>query len=54
MKLQVETVSRLSTVPYQNKGSFFFLESVKKNQIETVLMLLDKNKCFISDFDQVT
>ena len=49
-KKQIESVSRLSTVPYENKGSFFFIESVKKNQIETVEMLLATNKCFVSDF----
>ncbi|EAR96268.3 CRAL/TRIO domain protein (macronuclear) [Tetrahymena thermophila SB210] len=48
----INTVSIFSTIPYENKGSFAFIEAVKKGQNQQVIQQLEKNIYYVSDFDQ--
>ncbi|KAL4456303.1 hypothetical protein ABPG74_014264 [Tetrahymena malaccensis] len=48
----INSVSIFSTIPYENKGSFAFIEAVKKGQNQSVMQQLEKNIYYVSDFDQ--
>ncbi|KAL4504332.1 hypothetical protein ABPG72_009778 [Tetrahymena utriculariae] len=48
----INTVSIFSTIPYENKGSFAFIEAVKKGQNQQVIQQLKNNIYYVSDFDQ--